>query len=167
MKRPSILAFIAALALVLLPALLLFPLLTPTHSLQAEQDIGLTTIGTFGNVPSTMTASSTSNVNSGVILVRQHRGIAIVPAFTGSGASTLNVTFKWDVSADGTNYTTTQPLSLVVPANGTNAVIAYTNVPATYLNNVRYLRVSSVANGATNSLTGVSITYSYANDLAQ
>jgi len=83
-------------------------------------------------------------------------GFGVVPTFSGAGAGTAAVTLLFQVSADGTNWTTTFPISATFAANGTNTVRGYFNVDATGTNgpaNARYLRLGAVSNTNTNAVT--------------
>lgn len=153
MKR----GFAGALALLCMVAA--FALAAPSSQAQVTS----TTYGTLTQVPGAVTNATTVSTNSGAIRVWKNQGVAILPAFTGLGASTANVTFTFNVSADGTNYTTTGPLTYVVALNGSTAVLGYKLFLPTDVNNVQYLRLSSIQNAATNGMTIQGITYSYSN----
>ncbi len=109
--------------------------------------------------PSTNSVStnSTATVTTPAIQVRGSEGIGFVAKFKLGAADTNNVVFKYDVSADGTTWTTTQPYSSGnIPANGTNSVVQFfTFTPTTSppLRNVKYIRLGTVqnANTATNA----------------
>lgn len=130
---------------------------------EAGAQIYPTTYGTFSDVPGTIAASTTLTTNSAAITVRQGRGVAILPEVQGDAASTANLTFTFEVSADGTNYTTTGPLTAVVALNGTTVVRGFTLLDATKLNNVRSLRISKIQNEATNGVTITAVTWSVGN----
>jgi hypothetical protein len=135
---------IAATALVLSP---------PDLNAQVTQ-------GTFA-APTYVEAAATSNVVTKAVAVRQNRGLAIMPEFKILSASTANLTFTFDVSRDGTNWSTTGPFVWVIAANGTTLVRGYTNLPPTALDNINWIRLTSVANAATNTATNFSVRFSY------
>lgn len=98
-------------------------------------------------------ASTDTTVTSEPFLIRGNIGFAILPYFSIASASTANIVFRFKLSADGTNYTTTEPLTATIAANGTNAVRGYANFGPSTLNNVMWAKLSSVNNGATNTLS--------------
>jgi len=102
-------------------------------------------------------ASTTAAVTTPAIEVRGDQGVGFVTKFNVDGPSTGNVTFHYNVSADGTNWTTTKPLnSGAIAANGTNSVTAYYNFGPTdsaELRNIRYIKLSEVQNAATNAVS--------------
>lgn len=117
-------------------------------------------VSTFTNVPLMIFANSNALINS-VITLRNNQGIAILPsfAFTNGNAGT-NVQFNFAGSADNTNWTTSPVFSMTVAGNGTAGVIGYTNVPPTWLNNIRYVRLS-VTNQMTSTLFISNVFYSF------
>lgn len=73
-------------------------------------------------------------------------------------------TFLFDFSQDNTTWTTGSPLRLYTPAmNGTTAVVPYTNYSGTLLDNMRYMRLTSVQLAGTNecTITNVTVWYKY------
>jgi len=125
----------------------------PVASAQ-ENPFTVTSLTTSTNA---VAASTTAAVTTPAIQVRGSDGLAFLAKFVLDGPSTGNVTFHYNVSADGTNWTTTKPLnSGAIAANGTNAVTAYWNFSPTdsaELRNVKYLKLSEVQNAATNAVT--------------
>ncbi len=110
----------------------------------------------------TTTASTVGNVDASPFRLRAHTGLAISPSFTllsTAGAGTF--TFGWNISVDGTNWTTTLPLTLALACNGTNTVTGYTNVPGSWLDNARYIRLDSMACTSTNVATNPVVRYGY------
>ncbi len=110
----------------------------------------------------TTTASTVGNVDASPFRLRAHIGLAIQPSFTllsTAGAGTI--TFGWNLSVDGTNWTTTLPLTLALAANSTNTVTGYTNVPGSWLDNTRYIRLDSMASTSTNVVTNIVVRYGY------
>lgn len=78
--------------------------------------------------------------------VWRDRGMAFYATIVSTNAATANVTFRFDVSYDGTNFTTGSPLVWNVPLNGTTAVVAYTNILKDVLDNSRYIELTSISN---------------------
>jgi len=115
------------------------------------------------DVPSVASATTITLTNPASVFVRKDRGMAIIPTFVAANAGTSNVVFTFEVSADGTNFTTTGPVSVTAVANGTNTVRHYSLIPPTTLNNVRYIRLHSIQNAQTNAITLSGVLYSYFN----
>lgn len=113
------------------------------------------------NTTISVASSNTLSINSAPQYVRKTQGMAIMPAFAGTNTGTANVAFTFAVSPDGTNYNSTSDFTLTVAMNGTNAIIGYTNWPALYLDNVRYIRLKSIYNYHTNNVFVSNIWYSY------
>jgi hypothetical protein len=124
-----------------------------------------TTYANLAQVPATVAASTTLATNSAAIPLRRDQGLAILPAFVcnATDASAASVTFTLQLSADGTNYTTTGPLTYAVAANSTNTVVGYKLFIPDVINNVRYARISGIQNATTNTITITRIQYSYFN----
>ena len=112
----------------------------------AEAQVLPTTTGALSQLPVAVTNATTLATNSTAITVRQGKGLAVFPKFHGTGASTSDVTFHFDVSIDGTNYTTTRPLTAVVPLNGTNLVTGFKLFAPSALDHVRTIRISAIQN---------------------
>ena len=119
-----------------------------------------TNTASFLTAPVTVTNSTTLTIASNAVPVWRGRGMALMPTFTCAGADTGNVTFNWNLSYDGTNWTTTTPISLVLVANGTTRVTGYTNVPADKLDNVRFIRLATISGTATTVATVSNVVWS-------
>ena len=115
--------------------------------------------GTFDSLAAVSTNSATLTVNSTGVTVYPDRGMAVFPSFTGLGAGTSNLTFAFDVSYDGTVWSTTGPLSYTVAMNGTNPVVGYFLIPKTSLDNVKKIRLKSIANANASNATLTSVTW--------
>jgi len=113
--------------------------------------------------PMVVGASSTSNITTTAVTVRQGSGIAILPLFAGTNAGTAVLTLHFEVSADGTNFTTTTPLKALAAQNGTTGVLSYTNFPPDLLNNVRAIRLAKVQNAHTAQLFLTNVVVSHSN----
>ena len=93
---------------------------------------------------------------SGTIIIPVYRGRGV--AFFGSiqdGVSTnAVVTFGLDLSYDGTNWTTTQPVRFTGTCAGATATVFYTNVVADVFDNAPFARLTSITgNTAGNNVT--------------
>lgn len=82
--------------------------------------------------------------------IRQYNGESILGSFTWTNPITVgaSATTWWDVTADGTNYTTTHPFVMTTPAGtGSNTVVWWTNLTILQLDNVRTLKLYAISNG--------------------
>lgn len=131
-------------------------------ALPAQAQVTPVTVGTFTNVPTIIATAGVSNVNA-LVQLRQGRGISILPSFAGTNSGAANLRLEFDVSADGTNFTTTSPFVLTFAMNGTTGVIPWTNIPPSLLDNVAYLRLTKMTNAHTASLFITNVTYSIRN----
>ena len=96
-----------------------------------------------------------NGTNSYEQTVRPNTGLSVFVMVVSSNSVAGNSKLGWDVSHDGTIYTTTQPLTFTFPTaaavTGTLSTNVYwTNWPGTVLNNVRDLQLTT----ATNALVG-------------
>ena len=105
----------------------------------------------------TVTNATTLTIASNSIPVVSGRGMAFLTSYTGAGAATDNLTFKFNVSHDGTTWTTSTPITATQALNGTNAVVGYFLIPPTTLDHVNYIRLASIANAATNNCSITSV----------
>lgn len=104
------------------------------------------------NLPTVIAASFASNVNTGIFPLYKSRGFAVTTKTACTNAATGTNAITFDISWDGTNWTTTGPLLLAGTHNGTTAVINFTNFPPAVVDNVRYGRVRTISNGHTASM---------------
>lgn len=116
----------------------------------AQAQVPIAKVGTFSGVPAAVTNNTTTTLAStnGIVELRKNQGLVILPTFAATAATTSNLVFRLDVSADNITYTTTAPLQYHVAMNGTNVITAYKLFPPSELNNVRYVRLTSVQNNA-------------------
>lgn len=83
--------------------------------------------------------------NSAPFTLRQGRGLAVFPLWVGTNAGSVsNVILRAEVTADGTNYSTTQPYQTTNALNGTTATRPFFLFSAAQLNNVRAIKFTSV-----------------------
>jgi len=121
----------------------------------ARADVGTQSMG----ITNTLAASATQTTGVGsVVKVDDHRDIGLVFRGQGSDEGTGNITLLIGRSADGVTFETTPRFSWVVAAASTNAFVAYTNMTETVLGAAGYLKVFSIQNAATNSITNCSLT---------
>jgi len=120
----------------------------PSLNAPLSSKYGLFQSATTNNVwPLTLTNNETRTfASTNKIAVQRDRGMAFFCAFSmQTNATVTNITVKLDVSYDGTNWSTSAPVTWTPTSNGTNTVIAYTNVMRDTLDNYRYLRLTSIA----------------------
>lgn len=95
------------------------------------------------NIPGDLTwvTTSTSNSTSGATFdIPQNTDLIILPTVHASGASTSNVVYGFNVTPDGTNFTTTAPIQGGVILNGATAATGYIFVSRTNLTGMKQLR---------------------------
>jgi len=113
------------------------------------------TVATVTTSTSTVAANTTADVTSGTLSPRGSEGLGFVAKIKLSGTGVAGVVFGFDVSVDGTTWTTTQPFtSGTITATGTTSVVHFWNFSpydSTELRNVRYLRLTKVTNSNTPS----------------
>jgi len=102
------------------------------------------------------TGTNYDRTASGAVIIPVYRGRGV--AFFGSIQDAPNtnavVTFGLDLSYDGTNWTTTQPIRFTGTCNGTNASVFYTNVLADVLDNAMFARLATITgNTGANNIT--------------
>lgn len=114
--------------------------------LQAQ--INPTTIGTFPGIQAAVTNAASISPTNSIVTIRQGKGLVVMPTAAMTAANISNVVFTFQVSADGTNYSTTGPLSYTMTMNGTNILTGYKFFTPTEISNVRYIKLDTIANGA-------------------
>jgi hypothetical protein len=101
-------------------------------------------------------AGATEASTTAAVEVVAGQGVGFFITFKLGGAGTDNCVFKFDVSYDGTTWTTTKPFTTGnVAANGTTSVIHYVEFgPGTTapLGHVRYIRLAQVVNGSSGEI---------------
>jgi hypothetical protein len=85
-------------------------------------------------------------------------GVGLSFQFTGTAGQTGDVTLKLGFSPDGSTVTTTDYVTVVAAANGTNWVRVFTNVPPTYAGNARYINVRTIQNASGGDIANLSLT---------
>jgi hypothetical protein len=104
--------------------------------------------------------SGTATVTSSNVIAFRGRGIALWPSFAFTNAGTDAVTLGLDVSPDGTNWSTAQPIQRAFVGNGTTGVLGYTNVLSDVLDNVKFLRLTTIANAHASSAVVTNVGWS-------
>lgn len=137
-------------------------------SLPAQAQVYPTTYSSFTGIQASVTNAASIIPTNAIVQLRSNQGIAILPTLAMTAANISNVVFTFNVSADGTNYSTSAPLTYTMTMNGTNILTGYKLFPPTELNNVRYLKLSTIANGAASGGGGVGcliskVVYSFSN----
>lgn len=120
---------------------------------------------TLSNLVNATTPPATTGVSSNIISqavqIFRDRGLAIMPLQAAATASNVSsVTYTFDVSSDRTNWSTTGPIQFTLPLNGTTAVRGYTNINKTLLDNVYWIRLTSIADANTNQVWVSNVLYS-------
>lgn len=118
--------------------------------------------GTLTNVPSVLTASSTSNINA-IIFTTPGHGIDLFPMFVGTNSTTSNIVMTVSFARDRslTNWTTANNVSQTNALNGTTAVVGRMSLTAAQCDDTCAVRVNSLQSLDTAQATTVSgIAYS-------
>ena len=116
----------------------------------ASAQVYPTTMYGLTNLPATVAAGS-SSVITNIVPLTKNCSIALQGIFNVS-AGTSNVVVQGSFSADGTNYGT-MPWTWIIPANGTNRVVAATNWNSSQLAGFVSLNVTTVTNLNSGTLT--------------
>jgi len=113
---------------------------------------------TFTGVQSSVAASSAASpTNSTIRLAKNLGGVGIWSSLSSEDAATGDVTLKFALSYDGTNWSTTT-YNHVVALSGTNVVVGHTNFPATVVGSARHLKLLQISNGSASNLTVNAVT---------
>lgn len=136
----------------------------------AAEEVSPVALTAFTNaVPASATYTNTSTTD--VVDLRGWKGLSMEVTATGDNVSTANVTVTLARSvshaagstagflSSAATVETLRPVAFVFALNSTNAVRAITNFPAAVFDGVSGVKVYSVANGATNSLSGLAIKF--------
>lgn len=147
--------FLTGLGLAALVAMAM-AVLTPSVA-----QVSPTTTGTLTSVTTGVASNDVVTVTSSSVNVPQGRALAFVPEFKLASAGTGNVIFTFQVSIDGTDWTTSAGLTHTVAANGTTTVRSLYLLDPTELNAVRYVRLAGINNAANAvTLTNILVKYS-------
>lgn len=104
--------------------------------------------GTLTSVTTGVASNDVVTVTSSAVDVPQGRALAFIPEFKLASAGTGNTVWTFQVSIDGTDWTTSSGLSHTVAANGTTTVRSYYLLDPTELAAVRKVRLSQISNAA-------------------
>jgi hypothetical protein len=95
--------------------------------------------------------TSTNVANGSAIDVWQNRGMSFAVDMKGGQSTNTGLTaFFYALSQDGTTYSSTTPLIIYATANGTTRVVNTTNVPASFLDNVKKIKLITITNALAN-----------------
>lgn len=122
---------------------------------EAQAQVPNIVVGNFTGVQASVTNAASVSPTNSIIEIRKNQGLAILPTVAMTAANISNVVFTLNVSADGITYSTSGPLSYTMTMNGTNILTGYKNFPPTELNNAKYVKLSTIANGAASGGGGV------------
>ena len=133
---------------------------------QAQNVVGLTSrYGTFYNNPTNFPLSITNGqtvtvTSTNKVQVWRGRGMAAFILGGGTNVNSMtNVQATWDISVDGTNWTTTHPFTMTTATTSTN-FMDYTNFIPDKLDNARWVRLSTLFNNGTNTLVITNVYWS-------
>jgi len=162
--QAPILAFMVMMVL-LVAALLIGPLTSPASG---QGTTAPTTVyqpswyKVYGPVTLTNGESRTLAVTNFWDTLRPNAGEAVFMQIGGTNAQSTNtVTASFDVTPDGSTFTTTQPFKFSQAGAGTNTAMGFTNWPPTgtglTLNNLRQIAMTGLLNNNTNT-NGITVT---------
>ncbi len=110
----------------------------------------------------TWVTTATSNSTSGTAFdIPQNTDLIFYPTVHASGASTSNVTYGFDLTPDGTNWTTSHPVSGIVVLTGATSATGYIYISRTNLTGAKQLRLGSVSTPSVATITNDAMRVSY------
>lgn len=118
---------------------------------------------TNGTVQIATAAATNTSALSKPVYVRQGKGISFLPYCAGTNSATANTWYFFDVTADGTNWSTTMPLQGSVALNGTTGSRGYILFDYSELDNVRAIRLAQITNAHTATIWVTNVVASYSN----
>jgi Tfp pilus assembly protein PilE len=115
--------------------------------------------------PLTLAASAGTNytangTNSLDKTLRQDHGVSAFVTVISTNASATTVTLGWDVTEDGTSYTTTRPIQWAVPANFVGTNTYWTNWSSLQVNNLRQMQLTLATNNSAYTVKLINFQYS-------
>lgn len=146
------------LVLVLLAVFLVLPTTARAATFQPNYYDNVLTNGV-----TMVTNSQELAVTTKPFTLRQGKGIAVMPTLAATNTTSAAVAFRFEVTADGTNWSTTGALWLTNALSSTTAVRGYHVVPPDKLDNVRQIKLVKVINGHTNSINVTNVVISVSN----
>lgn len=110
--------------------------------------------------PTSVASSTTTTLTSSNCVAKlvPNGGVGLLLKFTGAGAGTSAITVKFGVSQNGSTVSTEDLATWTVAMNGTTPVIAFTNIPPSFIGNAPYIAVRSIQNANANGIASVSLT---------
>jgi len=112
--------------------------------------------GSLLSSPVVISNATTTSLGTATAIQVPYKGASftLLPRFSAAGVGTSNVVFTFNLSRDGSTYTTTGPLSYTLAANGTNGVVGLVTFDATnFANDVRWIKWTALSTTQTNNLT--------------
>lgn len=99
--------------------------------------------------------TATSNSTSGTAFdIPQNTDLIITPTVHASGASTSNVVYGFDLTLDGTTWTTTAPIQGTIgPLKGATPITGFIYVNRTNLTGAKQLRLGQVSTTSVATIT--------------
>lgn len=116
----------------------------------------------FG-VTNTAAANVTTTANVGsAIDIGNWQNIALQCSFVGSATTNNNLVITFSRTIDDPDsstavWETTPKFTWTIPTDGTNSVVGFTNMPRDTISAVRGLKVLSIQNTATNTLSSLTL----------
>lgn len=108
------------------------------------------------NIPGDLSwvTTATSNSTAGTAFdIPQNSDLLLYPTVHASGASTSNVIYGFDLTPDGTNWTTTKPIQGGVILTGATAATGFIYVSHTNLTGAKQIRLGSVSTTSVATIT--------------
>lgn len=136
----------------LLAVVALATLVNLTASAQTYFDLFTTTNG------ASITTNAATHV--GRVTLQKGKPLTVTPTFKLDGESVEDVVLGFNVSLDGTLWTTTCPATATVAANGTNTVVGFATLSTNVTDNARFIRFDRIV-GPTNGLNTLKILYRF------
>jgi hypothetical protein len=140
------------LSLIVCFVLLLFALASPPPATAAANSQPNFYENVMTNGTAMLTNAQTLTVAAKPFTLRQGCGLSVLPYFTGTNTSTADTVFRFEVTADGTSYTTTGPLRVTNSLNSATGVRGVRFLSRNDLDNIRAVKLVSIQNYHTNSI---------------
>lgn len=109
----------------------------------------------------TVTNGTSAVTSNSALSLKPNQTLGILVLFSAAGTGTSNVVANFQVSPDGTNWTTSPFLTVTTAANGTNAVGGYGLWTADQLRGIKQVRFSGITTTQTNGVTVSGIKYGF------
>jgi len=125
-------------------------------------DFHLTSVNVASGLASVSNTTATSTSGT-AFSIPPETDIAIQPIFTAADSGKSNVWHQFNLTGDGTNFSTVLPISVTNAANGTNPVSGWTVITKAQLHGAKSARLDAVGTTQTNAVTttGVNVIFFY------